>query len=128
LCSAEQLENLEKIMKLNVLRCLIVGMVLLLSACNGDPELAWKKINAGALVVDVRTPDEYKAGHLAGALLLPDYEIEKHQDKLGEKSTAIVLYSNRGKRAQLAQEILQGLGYTDVTNGGAYEVLLGIKN
>ena len=115
-------------MKLNVLRCLIVGMVLLLSACNGDPELAWKKINAGALVVDVRTPDEYKAGHLAGALLLPDYEIEKHQDKLGEKSTAIVLYSNRGKRAQLAQEILQGLGYTDVTNGGAYEVLLGIKN
>lgn len=107
---------------------LFILALILIVACKGDPELAWQKIGDGALIVDVRTMDEYKAGHVAGAILIPDYEIEKHLDELGDKQSPIVLYSNEGERAETARDELLKLGFSDVTNGGAYKVLVGIEN
>ena len=50
----------------------------LLTGSSGSADLhaeAWKKINNGALLVDVRTPDEFAEGHLRGAVNVPYEEV-----------------------------------------------------
>ena len=46
----------------------------------------------GYVILDVRTPEEYAAGHIAGAILIPDYEIgEKAQNILTDKDQLILV-------------------------------------
>lgn len=80
---------------------------------------------AGALFVDVRTDEEWAAGHLKTALHLPlDRVGEKAASLLPGKTQAIVTYCRSGARAQKAAEILRELGYTRVTAmTGGYEDL-----
>ena len=71
---------------------------------------------SGALFVDVRTDEEWAAGHLKMALHLPlDQVGEKAASLLPDKTKAIVVYCRSGARAQKAAEILRGLGYAKVT-------------
>jgi rhodanese-related sulfurtransferase len=78
------------------------------------------------LVIDVREPDEYAAGHIEGAVNIPLREILKNLDALPNGKTApILLYCHSQKRATHALVILHELGYLKVFNleGGyaAYE-------
>ena len=71
----------------------------------------------GAIIVDVRSPQEYREGHIPNSLSIPDYEIqEKAGIFLDDKSKEIVLYCGVGTRSKHAKEILEGLGYTNVYN------------
>ena len=54
-------------------------------------------------VIDVRTPDEYAAGHIPGSLLIPFDEIKVKSDQLPQdKNTEIVVYCRSGRRSAIA--------------------------
>ena len=72
----------------------------------------------GALLVDVRTPAEYRSGHIEGAVNIPLQEIDGRLDDFGSKEEPIVLYCRSGARSGKARSILQGAGYTKVHNLG----------
>lgn len=78
----------------------------------------------GVVVLDVRTPEEYAEGHIAGA-----HNVPLNTLKAGEKvaqapdqAGTILVYCKSGKRAAAASEILLQSGYKKVLNFG------GVKN
>lgn len=76
-----------------------------------------KMVEKGAILLDVRSPQEFEEGHLEKAILLPEYEIKKEiKNILPDKSQMIIVYCTTGHRSQKAQEILQRLGYQQVYN------------
>ena len=73
----------------------------------------------GYIVLDVRTEEEYAVGHIAGAILIPDYEItEKAESILRDKNQLILVYCRSGRRSKIASEELVKLGYTNVKEFG----------
>ena len=75
------------------------------------------KMKQGAVLVDVRSPQEYQEGHLQGAISLPEYEIKKTVDTvLPDKTQEIIVYCSTGHRSLKAQKQLEKLGYQKVYN------------
>lgn len=72
----------------------------------------------GPLVVDVRTPQEFRSGAYPGAVNIPLDELGARMHELGNFSREIVLYCASGARSAYGQRLLQQLGYTKVKNGG----------
>lgn len=80
-------------------------------------------IKQGAIIIDVRSPQEYREGHIDGAICIPDYQIKKEISKyVKNKEENIILYCSTGHRSQKAQKILENMGYTNVYN--VYEGIL----
>ncbi len=79
---------------------------------------AKKLVSDGARLVDVRTPEEYAAKHLPGAVNIPVADLETRLGELAPKEQPIVVYCRSGHRASRAQKILQGVGFTRVYNLG----------
>jgi rhodanese-related sulfurtransferase len=75
------------------------------------------------LLVDVRTTEEYKGGHIPGAILFPYDEIDGRKadfKKLAQSADRkIVVYCRSGRRSAIAAQTLVSLGYTDVSDFGA---------
>ncbi len=79
---------------------------------------------AQSLCIDVRTAEEYRAGHLEGAVHIPFDEIEQKITAISaDKTQDIQLYCRSGRRSGIALETLRSMGYNNVTNAGAYEQL-----
>jgi phage shock protein E len=76
------------------------------------------KIEAGALVVDVRTPEEFAEEHFPNALNIPVDQLQQRITEFGEKNKPLVLYCASGARSAYAAKMLRSAGYTDVTNAG----------
>ena len=73
----------------------------------------------GYVILDVRTPEEFAAGHIAGAILIPDYEIrEKAEEILTDKDQLILVYCRSGRRSKNAANELAALGYTNIKEFG----------
>lgn len=71
------------------------------------------------IILDVRTEDEYAGGHIPGAILIPDYEIEERaESELPDKEQLILVYCRSGRRSKLAAEALATLGYSNVREFG----------
>lgn len=69
------------------------------------------------LVIDVREPAEYKAGHVPGAIHIPRGLLEfKLINREKNLDRPILLYCKSGARASFAGKQLKKLGYTDVKN------------
>ncbi|NID15812.1 rhodanese-like domain-containing protein [Luteibacter yeojuensis] len=67
------------------------------------------------LLLDVRTPSEYRDGHLAGALNVPVDEVASRHGVLGiPRDRELVVYCKSGKRAARARATLESLGYSNV--------------
>ncbi|CDB32348.1 rhodanese domain protein [Clostridium sp. CAG:575] len=80
-------------------------------------------IKQGTIIIDVRSPQEYREGHIDGAICIPDYQIKKEISKyVKNKEENIILYCSTGHRSQKAQKILENIGYTNVYN--VYEGIL----
>lgn len=62
-------------------------------------------------VLDVRSAEEFKAGHLPGAIHIPYDQIGHRLDELGARDGQIVLYCRSGRRASLAAQVLQAAGF-----------------
>lgn len=71
----------------------------------------------GAILIDVRSPQEYKEGHLNGAISLPEYEIKENVETiLKNKKEIIIVYCSSGSRSKKAQKELIEMGYETVYN------------
>lgn len=71
------------------------------------------------IIIDVREPGEYAAGHVAGAINLPVGGLAGDLPGLDgvPKDAQIILYCRSGSRSGVAINILQAKGYTNLTNG-----------
>lgn len=78
------------------------------------------KGNPKAVIVDVRRDDEYKAGHIPGALLLTLEKITKESAEkvLPDKNQMIFIYCRSGRRSKIAANKLLELGYTNLIEFG----------
>ena len=80
-----------------------------------------KIINDGAILLDVRTEEEYEESHIDGAVLLSLDKISEDtvSEVVDRKDRPIIVYCRSGNRSQQAQEILNRLGYTKIYDLGA---------
>ena len=108
--------------------------VMLLTACGQDKEkdqgAVYVNITAeeakriidseeGYIILDVREQDEYDAGHIPGAIVIPHEEIaEKAEEVLTDKDQLILVYCRSGRRSKIAAEALVELGYTNIKEFG----------
>lgn len=76
------------------------------------------KNTAGAMLLDVRTPQEYKEGHVPGSKNIPVQNIESAASTVKEKGTPLFVYCYSGSRSGHAVNVLKHMGYTNVTNIG----------
>lgn len=82
-------------------------------------------VKAPGIWIDVRTTEEYEAGHISDALHIPVGDIVAGVEKLNLKKDApIHVYCKLGIRAQAAKEALEAAGYSNVTNQGGYQDLI----
>ncbi|UXK10025.1 rhodanese-like domain-containing protein [Shewanella putrefaciens] len=98
---------------------------LMTKATELAPTLAWEKIVAGAMVLDVRTPEEFAEGHLANAVNIPFEQVTQEFMNRGiPKDTPVVLYCRSGRRSGIAVADLVAAGYTQAFDAGAYQSLI----
>ena len=72
----------------------------------------------GAVLLDVRTPQEYRDGFIPGSKNVPLQTIDKVDAVVENKDTALYVYCHSGARSRQAVSYLQHLGYTNVNNIG----------
>ncbi|UOP04334.1 rhodanese-like domain-containing protein [Conchiformibius kuhniae] len=109
--------------------CLCVLLTLLAAAC-GAAEPSAVPASAAAvpartgILIDVRSAEEFAAGHLNHAVNIPHDQIARHIAALTDnRDTEILLYCRSGRRSGLAQQTLHNMGYRNVRNLGAYDDL-----
>ena len=80
-----------------------------------DTATAAERIDAGAVVLDVREPDEYDQGALPNAIHIPRGHLEAQvEGRLLDKTAPVVVYCAGGVRSAFAAKTLQELGYGEV--------------
>ena len=72
----------------------------------------------GAVLLDVRTPQEYREGHIPESKNLPLQTIDKVDSIVENKDTVLYVYCHSGARSRQAASLLQYMGYSNVTNIG----------
>lgn len=72
----------------------------------------------GAVLLDVRTGEEYYDGHIPGSVNIPLDELQSAGDRLPAKETPVYVHCYSGARSRRAALILKRLGYTNVTDIG----------
>ena len=80
-------------------------------------EAVRQKLAAGAVVVDVRTPEEFRGGAFPGAINVPLQQLGSRLSEL-PKDKPLVVYCAAGGRSASATAMLVQAGFGDVTNGG----------
>ena len=115
----------------------LLFVLLLASACGTDGESetesgkatvvsitaeeAKAKLDSddSVILVDVRTPEEYREGHIPGAILLPVSDIEaKAESELQDKSETYIVYCRSGSRSAAAASQLVEMGYENIYDLG----------
>ena len=120
----------------------LAASLLTLSACaapaavaetpapTATPVVEYKKISAAdaktrmdsgdeIIILDVRTQEEYDAGHIAGAILIPNETIvDKQPELLPDLDAEILIYCRSGNRSAQAANKLIAIGYTNVVDFG----------
>jgi sulfur-carrier protein adenylyltransferase/sulfurtransferase len=82
-----------------------------------DTATAETRIKAGAVILDVREPDEYEQGALLGAIHIPRGHLEAQiENKIADHSGEIVVYCAGGVRSAFAAKTLGELGYSNVVS------------
>lgn len=77
------------------------------------------KGDSKAVLIDVRTPEEFQVIRIPGSVLIPDYEIEeKIADAVPDKDTTVIVYCRSGNRSRTAAKKLIDMGYTRVFDLG----------
>lgn len=126
---------------------LLVAVILLLAGCarsgqvmDGDDMFraaAYTQISQdeakemmgrddGHVIVDVRRQDEYDAGHIPGAILIPNESIGAEQPKeLSDLDQIILIYCRSGNRSKQAAEKLAAMGYTNIYEFGGINTWTG---
>ncbi len=103
-----------------VVVAVIAGGFFMLTGLRPDVSGAEARrlVSEGAGLIDVRTPEEFRAGHLPGAVNLPLDALVRSPEKAGETSRTLVLYCASGARSAQARRVLESRGYATVRNLG----------
>jgi phage shock protein E len=81
-------------------------------------------LSSGALVVDVRSPQEYASGHFGNAVNIPYDQVERRIAEFGrDKTRTVILYCYAGSRSAAAEKVLRKNGYASVVNARNLENL-----
>ena len=110
-----------------MIRGLRYGFVMMLFAATAwaGPFItgaeAKKMVDEGALLLDVRTVEEFSERHIEGAVNIPVQELEKRLAEVGNKQRPVVVYCRSGKRSEQAKGILGGAGWQKVENLGGID-------
>ena len=98
---------------------------------RGDIEAAakgWALIEEGALLIDVRSKEEFAEGHVQGSINIAHTKIDALVAAIGDDSDRnVVVYCRSGNRSGKAQVKLQDLGYTAIFNATGYDALVATK-
>lgn len=98
----------------------LAGFYLLKRMSFVSEEIARQHLANGALVIDVRSPEEFRSGQVPNAINIPLGELrEKLPAQVKDKGQVLLLHCLSGGRSGLAQAQLKGLGYTNVFNLGS---------
>ena len=110
----------------------VILSALLLTGCGASAQdnLGYRQITMeeaakrieqepAAIILDVRRSDEYQAGHIPGAINIPNETIGSEElPQLPDKDQTILVYCRSGNRSKQASEKLAALGYTQVLEFG----------
>lgn len=106
---------------------LAVWLMTPVIAGGGDPEAArqaWPMINNGALLVDVRSEEEFAEAHLDGAINISWDKTDALVAAIGsDKQRQVVFYCRSGHRAGKSIKELESRGYTNIFNATGLEAL-----
>ena len=80
---------------------------------------------SGAVLLDVRTPEEYRSGHIPGSRNLPLQTIDRISAVVENKDTSLYVYCQSGTRSRQAAGMLKQMGYTNVNNIGGIAAYAG---
>ena len=118
-------------MKKLLIYLLIFCSVIALSACTlrEEKEVEYIKITPqeaqkmmqsdDVIILDVRTQEEFEAGHIPNAVLLPDFEVQENAKYvIPDKEQIILVYCLRGIRSENASRALIEMGYTRIYDFG----------
>jgi len=84
-----------------------------------DEAVAMMAQETGYIILDVRRPDEYAAGHIPNAINVPNESIGTSDiPELPDKDQLIMVYCRSGRRSKEASEKLVKLGYTNIVEFG----------
>lgn len=102
--------------------CLVLSLTLSCAPLMASERsvLAWQMIDSGALVVDVRTAQEFAGGHLENAHNIPLSDVATGFAAI-DKDQPMVLYCRSGNRSAQAMEALREQGFTHLYNGGGLD-------
>lgn len=103
---------------------LILLLALAVSACGQTQAIPFEEsivVEASedkALLLDVRSPDEYISGHVKEAINLPVNNLDEIESLTKSKDETIYVYCRSGNRSQKAKTLLEEKGYTKVIDLG----------
>jgi phage shock protein E len=112
---------------------LIGGVIAVAFALKAAPKIsinaAREHLKNGALLVDVRTVQEFKARQLTNAVNLPLDELKNTlPSRVPDKSKTLLFYCRSGRRSGIAEGQSRALGYTNSISIGSYEQAKKIVN
>ncbi len=95
-------------------------------------EIASQQLAQGALVIDVRSLEEFRGGHVPNAVNIPLGDLRASLPRHApDKNQVLLLHCLSGGRSGIAKQQLKGLGYTNVFNLGslarAQQIVAGAK-
>lgn len=125
-------------MRKNIIVLFLILSTLVISGCttltngtssNGQESITVSKItseeakeemkNSDVIILDVRTEEEYKSGHIENSMLIPIDDLEyKAEEVLVNKEQKILVYCRSGNRSKTAADLLVKMGYTNVYDFG----------
>lgn len=80
-------------------------------------------VKEGAIIVDVRTKNEFASGNIRGSINIPVDALKQNLNKLKDKNKPIITCCASGMRSAAAKSFLTSSGYTQVYNGGGWSSL-----
>lgn len=108
---------------LRLIRIALFISVLLSGSTVASPraEIAWSMIAEGAVLIDVRTEQEFMQGHLDSAQHIPLSEMMNSGLTQFAKDQPIVLYCRTGNRSNIAKQLLIKQGFTHIYDAGGLD-------
>ena len=96
-----------------------------LRGSNIDQGIKEYSETSGAVLLDVRTPQEYREGHIPGSKNVPLQEIDRVSAAVSKKDTPLFVYCHSGARSRQAVGALQRMGYLNIKNIGGIAAYTG---
>jgi phage shock protein E len=85
----------------------------------GTPVNFSELVKNGAMIIDVRTKDEYQGGHIKGSINIPLDTLSSNLSKI-KKDKVVITCCASGMRSASAKSILKSNGFPEVHNGGGW--------